>query len=48
MVANKEISQDDITIALFDSELQESQYNVRLANYTSEGFLENWPIGFFD
>lgn len=48
LVEQKEISQNDITIALFDEVSQKSACNVRLANYEENGFLENWPIGFFD
>lgn len=48
LVESKKISQDDITIALFDDVSLKTTYNVRLAKYNDNGFLENWPMGFFE
>lgn len=45
-IAEQDFSADNVTIALFNGANSEEQ--VALANYNSLGYLQNWPIGFFD
>ena len=46
MVAEKRISADDITIAMFENDV--SKEGVKLSHYDEDGVLIDWPIGFFD
>lgn len=43
----EQLKTDDISVLLFDKGFGEIQTTVRVSNYSSDGFLENWPIGFF-
>lgn len=42
-----QLKTDDISVLLFDKEFGATQTTVRVSNYNSDGYLENWPIGFF-
>lgn len=46
-VAKKNISSDNVSLFLFD-ETPVNGKNVRVASYNEEGFLKDWPIGFFN
>lgn len=39
---------DDVTVALFNKQLNENGTNVTLAHFDDDGILDNWPIGFFN
>lgn len=41
-------SKDDVTVALFNKQLNENGTNVTLAHFDDDGILDNWPIGFFN
>ena len=43
-----ESSKDNVTVALFDKQLNENGTNVTLAHFEDDGILDNWPIGFFN
>lgn len=43
-----EFSKDNVTVALFDKQLNENGTNVTLAHFDDDGILDNWPIGFFN
>ena len=47
-IAEGKIASLDVNVILFDSKLNNEQKNTRIASFNEEGFLENWPIGFFD
>jgi len=46
-IANKNLSENDVSIALFEF-VEENNSTVVLSKYNKQGFLENWPIGFFE
>ena len=37
----------DVNIVLFEKEFNNSTTNVKFSHFNDEGFLEEWPIGFF-
>ena len=43
-----DFSKDDVTVALFNKQLNENGTNVTLAHFDDDGILDNWPIGFFN
>ena len=47
LVAFKEITLDDISVVLFNAKQEYMEREVELAKYSEDGFLTNWPIGFF-
>ncbi|KAA6339244.1 hypothetical protein EZS27_012812 [termite gut metagenome] len=47
-ISEMQINKEDVTVALFDNKLNKEGKNVTLSHFNEEGFLENWPIGFFD
>jgi len=47
-IAEDRFSSSDASIVLFEKNLTENCSNVKLAYYNKEGYLENWPIGFFE
>lgn len=47
LVASKIISANDIAIYFVDKDPVTSESTVRLANYTDEGYVSGWPLGFF-
>lgn len=46
-ILETEFSADNVTIALFNDS-HDSKEPIKLAHYNELGYLENWPIGFFD
>ena len=47
LVAFKKITPEDISVVLFNAKQENMENEVELAKYSKEGFLTNWPIGFF-
>lgn len=47
-IANGVLDKDMVSIGLFTKSPSDKEKNVTFAKYTQEGYLENWPIGFFD
>lgn len=47
-ISEQKISKDDVTVALFEKSLNKDNKNVTLTEFDHEGFLTNWPIGFFN
>lgn len=47
-IARKKISEDKAEIVLFDKEFDKDQSEVHISKYDSNGFLTEWPIGFFE
>ena len=47
-ISEQLISKEDVSVALFENEPNQEGKNVTLATFTEDGFLENWPIGFFN
>lgn len=38
---------EDVNIILFNKEVTDSNTEIKTSNFNEEGYLENWPIGFF-
>ncbi|MET3646144.1 AAA family ATPase [Phyllobacterium ifriqiyense] len=48
LVVDEKINHEDIQILVFENDLDdEFKTNVRIAEFSSEGTLKNWPYGFF-
>jgi predicted ATPase len=47
-VAAKTISPEDINVVLFEKRDASAPTEMRFGKYDPEGFLTNWPLGFFD
>ena len=47
-VAKGLLDPDDISVVLFDKQMQSKITTVRNSKYDQNGFLENWPYGFFE
>jgi predicted ATP-dependent endonuclease of OLD family len=45
-IEDKIISKDDVNIVLFEKD-ENNLSQVKFSNYDENGYLENWPIGFF-
>lgn len=48
LIYNKKIGNKDVNIQIFSKRNGKMETIVESASYDKEGFLENWPIGFFD
>ena len=46
-IADKALDPADISVVLFEKSLGQSQTVVRTSYYDNNGYLQNWPIGFF-
>ena len=47
LVAFEKIAPEDISVVLFNAKQEDMENEVELAKYSEDGFLTNWPIGFF-
>ena len=47
-IADNKFSSEDASIVLFENNKSGNCCSVNLAEYNKEGYLENWPIGFFE
>lgn len=47
-IANKNFDNDDVNVVLFDRKKSGDPVNIRVASYDDDGFLNNWPLGFFE
>ncbi len=47
-VAMKKLNPEDVSIILFEKNQQTGVTTVRNSSYDNEGYLENWPYGFFN
>ena len=48
LIYNKKIGNKDVNIQIFSKRNGKMETIVESASYDKEGFLKNWPIGFFD
>jgi predicted ATPase len=48
LIAEGEISEDEINIVLFEPSDQLGEVTIRNAQFNSKGYLLNWPLGFFE
>jgi len=48
LINKKKISPDEVSIVVFEPSDETGEIRIRNAHFDSEGYLVNWPIGFFD
>ncbi|MCH5281847.1 MAG: AAA family ATPase [Lachnospiraceae bacterium] len=48
LISNNEVNNDDIGIIIFEKEFQDDNTSVKQGGFDEDGYLENWPIGFFE
>ena len=46
-IAAKKLSNKDVSVVLFDRDRGTKHTKVRTSGYDSDGYLTNWPVGFF-
>ena len=46
-IAKNMLKQQDVSVVLFDKNHRTKYTQVQRSNYDQDGFLRNWPIGFF-
>lgn len=46
-IANKSLQKQDVSIVLFDKDFQTKHTQVKSSSYSQDGYLLDWPIGFF-
>ncbi|MEP0871144.1 AAA family ATPase [Trichocoleus desertorum AS-A10] len=47
-IANGDFDKDNVNVVLFDKQKSNEPVSIRTASYDEEGFLDNWPLGFFE
>lgn len=47
-ISENAISSEDVAVVLFDKPLFDIPTNVRVTGFDNEGFIANWPYGFFE
>jgi predicted ATPase len=48
LVAKGKVSPEDINVVFFEQLDESGKTSVRTINFNADGYLSNWPIGFFD
>lgn len=46
-IAKRKLDPNNISVVLFDKSLDSNQTAVRISHYNKEGYLQDWPLGFF-
>lgn len=47
-IAREKFSKDDVNVLLFNAQNEKMNNYIEVATYSEDGYLTNWPIGFFD
>jgi len=47
LICDKKLNRDDVNIVIFDKEGSSKPCTVTCATYDDQGYLQNWPYGFF-
>lgn len=47
LIASGRLKKNDVNVVLFESSTRGGNVTVRCAEYDEDGYLENWPYGFF-
>lgn len=47
-ISKKEINNQDVGVVIFEKEFGEDNTTVKKGGFDEEGYLENWPVGFFE
>jgi predicted ATPase len=48
LINEGKLKNDQVQILIFEKNEDNSKTNIRLAGYNNKGYLQNWPIGFFE
>jgi predicted ATPase len=48
LIKEKQISEKLVSILIFEKPKSSEVTNIRVAGFTKNGLLENWPYGFFE
>ncbi|NMG59347.1 hypothetical protein E1H12_12680 [Geitlerinema sp. P-1104] len=48
LIYEKKLKKEDVSIIIFNQNRDELKSELQISNYDEEGFLENWPLGFFN
>jgi predicted ATPase len=48
LIAEKKLSSDDVNVVIFEKPQADKSSEVRISKYDEDGFLTNWPYGFFE
>ncbi len=48
LINRKKIENDDVGIVIFNKEFGDDETQISKSSFDDEGYLENWPIGFFE
>lgn len=48
LIDNGKINSEDVGIAIFEKEFGSEDTFVRIGGFDKDGYLENWPMGFFE
>lgn len=47
LIALNKLDKEDVNVLLFNAKQEEMRNYVEFASYSKDGYLLNWPIGFF-
>lgn len=47
-IAKSEISNEDVGVIIFEKNFGEDDTTIKKGGFDKEGYLENWPVGFFE
>lgn len=47
MIAKGRLKSNDVSVLLFDRDIETKKTEVKTSHYDEHGYLQNWPIGFF-
>lgn len=47
-IQKKYFNSSEVNVVIFEKSSPESSTSIRIGNYNKDGFLENWPYGFFE
>jgi predicted ATPase len=48
LIYKKKLDKNDVDISIFDKKFGDVETHVSKSTFDDEGYLENWPIGFFE
>ena len=48
LIADKQVDEQDINIVLFEKDIKKNKVEIKNTSYDEEGFLLDWPMGFFE
>lgn len=48
LIYKEKLQKDQVGISIFNKEMGDDDTTIQVGNYDEEGYLENWPAGFFE